>query len=131
LLGKHENCPLPKGFNLPTFEFIKIMAMKWEAKIIKYNKIEIDKIHRPKRARVILNVLSKEKVKTILVAHNNIKHKIMFRLIYSCGLRYGELLALKPIHIDSKRNIVVLKNAKGQKDRIVPLSPKILEMLRN
>jgi integrase/recombinase XerD len=42
----------------------------------------------------------------------------------------GKLLALKPIHIDSKRNIVVLKNAKGQKDRIVPLSPKILEMLR-
>jgi integrase/recombinase XerD len=55
----------------------------------------------------------------------------MLSLIYSCGLRCGELLTLKPIHIDSKRNIVVLKNAKGQKDRIVPLSLKILEMLRN
>jgi len=43
----------------------------------------------------------------------------------------GELLTLKPVHIHSKRNIVILKNAKGQKDRIVPLSPKILEMLRN
>ena len=53
---------------------------------------------------------------------------MMLSLIYSCGLRCGELLALKPIHIDSRRNIVVLKNAKGQKDRIVPLSPKILEM---
>ena len=52
----------------------------------------------------------------------------MLSLIYSCGLRCVELLALKPIHIDAKRNIVVLKNAKGQKDRIVPLSPKILEM---
>jgi hypothetical protein len=36
LLGKHEKCPLPKGFNLHKFEFIKMMAMKWEAKIIKY-----------------------------------------------------------------------------------------------
>jgi integrase len=43
----------------------------------------------------------------------------------------GELLVLKSIHIDSKRNIVVLKNAKGQKDRIVHLSPKMIEMLRN
>jgi integrase/recombinase XerD len=102
--------------------------MKWSAKIIRYTKIEIDKIHRPKRTRMILNVLSKEEVKTILEAHNNIKHKMMLSLIYSCGLRCDELLALKPIHIDSKRNIVVLKNAKGQKDRIVPLSPKILEM---
>jgi integrase/recombinase XerD len=51
-------------------------------------------------------------------------------MIYSCGLRCGELLALKPVHIDSKRNIVLLKNSKGKKDRIVPLSPKILEILR-
>lgn len=43
----------------------------------------------------------------------------------------GEFLALKPVHFHSKRNIVVLKNAKGQKDRIVPLSPKILEILLN
>ena len=55
----------------------------------------------------------------------------MLSLIYSCGLRCGELLALKLIHIDSLRNIVLLKNAKGQKDRIVPLSPKILNMLRD
>lgn len=93
-------------------------------------KIMVDKIHRPKRAKILPNVLSKEEVKAILNAHNNIKHKMMLSLIYSCGLRCGELLALKPVHIDSKRNIVLLKNSKGQKDRIVPLSPFILEMLR-
>jgi integrase/recombinase XerD len=130
LLGKHENCPLLKEPILPTFEFIKMMAMKWEAKIIKNSKIKIDKIHRPKRAKVLPNVLSKEEVKAILEAHSNNKHKMMLSLIYSCGLRSGELLALKPIYIDSKRNIVLLKNTKGQKDRITPLSPKILEMLR-
>ena len=92
--------------------------------------IDIEKIHRPKRAKVLPNVLSKDEVKAILEAHSNLKHKTMLSLIYSCGLRCGELLALQPVHIDSKRNIVLLKNSKGKKDRIAPLSPKILNMLR-
>jgi integrase/recombinase XerD len=107
-----------------------VNAIKLFFRIIKDSTIEIAKIHRPKREKVLPNVLSKEEVKAILEAHRNLKHKTMLSLIYSCGLRCGELLALKPVHIDSKRNIVLLKNAKGKKDRIVPLSPKILEMLR-
>lgn len=108
-----------------------VNAIKLFFKTVLDTKIEIDKIHRPKRAKVLPNVLSKEEVKLILNAHSNIKHKMMLSLIYSCGLRCGELLALKPVHIDSKRNIVLLKNSKGKKDRVTPLSPKILEMLRD
>ena len=107
-----------------------VNAIKLFFQTIRETKMLVDKIHRPKRAKVLPNVLSKEEVKLILNAHSNIKHKMMLSLIYSCGLRCGELLALKPINIDSKRNIVLLKNAKGKKDRIVPLSPLILEMLR-
>ena len=92
--------------------------------------MEVDKIHRPKRAKVLPNVLSKEEIKLILNAHSNIKHKSMLSMIYSCGLRRSELLNLKFSDIDSKRNIVLLKNAKGKKDRITPLSPMILTMLR-
>lgn len=98
--------------------------------IIKEKQIEIDKIHRPKRAKTLPNVLSKQEVKAILEAPTNVKHKMMLSLLYSCGLRCGELLSLKSTHIDSKRHIVLLKNSKGQKDRIAPLSPKILELLR-
>lgn len=108
-----------------------VNAIKLFFKTVHERKIEIEKIHRPKRSKVLPNVLSKEEVKLILNAHSNIKHKMMLSLIYSCGLRCGELLALKPNNIDSKRNIVFLKNTKGKKDRIVPLSPKILEMLRD
>jgi integrase/recombinase XerD len=108
-----------------------VNAIKLYFKTVRETKVEIEKIHRPKRAKLLPNVLSKEEIKLILNAHSNIKHKMMLSLIYSCGLRCGELLALQPKHIDSKRNIVLLKNAKGQKDRIVPLSPKILEMLRD
>lgn len=108
-----------------------VNSIKLYFRIVKETSIEIEKVHRPKREKVLPNVLSKEEVKNILSAHNNIKHKTMLSLIYSCGLRCGELLALQPVHIDSKRNIVLLKNSKGKKDRIVPLSPKILEMLRD
>jgi len=107
-----------------------VNAIKLYFTTIRETKIEIHKIHRPKRSKLLPNVLSKDEVKLILNAHSNIKHKMMLSLIYSCGLRCGELLALQPVHIDSKRNIVLLKNSKGKKDRIVPLSPKILEMLR-
>ncbi|GAB3724546.1 tyrosine-type recombinase/integrase [Flavobacterium koreense] len=108
-----------------------VNAIKLYFKIIRETKIDIEKIHRPKRAKTLPNVLSKEEVKAILEAPTNIKHKMMLSLIYSCGLRSGELLALEPKHIDSKRNIVLLKNSKGKKDRIAPLSPKILELLRS
>ncbi|MBG6188811.1 tyrosine-type recombinase/integrase [Flavobacterium sp. CAN_S2] len=116
---------LSASYQNQTVNAIKLFFMT-----VRGTKMDIDTIHRPKRAKLLPNVLSKEEIKLILDAHSNIKHKMMLSLIYSCGLRCGELLALKPIHIDSLRNIVLLKNAKGQKDRIVPLSPKILNMLR-
>lgn len=107
-----------------------VNAIKLFFNTVEGKTIEIEKIHRPKREKKLPNVLSKEEVKQIITSPINIKHRVMLSLIYSCGLRCGELLALEPQHIDSKRNIVFLKNSKGKKDRIVPLSPKILELLR-
>lgn len=114
----------------PSYQNQIVNAIKLYFKIVKETAIEIEKIHRPKREKTLPNVLSKEEVKQIITAPTNLKHKTMLSLIYSCGLRCGELLALQPHHIDSKRNVVLLKNSKGKKDRIVPLSPKILELLR-
>jgi integrase/recombinase XerD len=107
-----------------------VNAIKLFFTTIRETKIEIAKIHRPKRAKVLPNVLSKEEVKLILNAHSNIKHKAMLSLIYSCGLRRSELIHLKITDIDSNRNIVIIRQSKGKKDRIAPLSTKILEMLR-
>lgn len=108
-----------------------VNAIKKYFSTIEQKQINVELIHRPKREHLLPNVLSKEEVKMILDAHSNIKHKAMLSLIYSCGLRCGELLALKPEHIDSKRGIVIIKQGKGKKDRIAPLSAKILEMLRD
>ncbi|PBJ06097.1 site-specific tyrosine recombinase/integron integrase [Flavobacterium sp. ACN6] len=107
-----------------------VNAIKLFFSTVRGAKIEIDKIHRPKRSKILPNVLSKEEIKLILNAHSNIKHKTMLSLIYSCGLRRSELLNLKPADINSKRGIVIIKQGKGKKDRISPLSLKILEMLR-
>ena len=107
-----------------------VNALKLFFRTVQNKSIVVDTIHRPKRAKVLPNVLSKEEVKLILNAHSNIKHKMMLSLIYSCGLRRSELLNLKPTDIDSKRGIVIIRQSKGKKDRIAPLSPKILEMLR-
>lgn len=114
----------------PSYQNQIVNAIKLYFKTVQDKKIEIDKIHRPKRNKQLPNVLSKEEIKMILNAHGNLKHKAMLSLMYSCGLRRSELLNLKPNDIDSKRNLVLVKQAKGKKDRIVPLSTKILHMLR-
>jgi integrase/recombinase XerD len=108
-----------------------VNAIKLYFKIVKETAIEIDKVHRPKREKVLPNVLSKEEIKAILEALKNLKHKAMLSMIYSCGLRRSELLNLRPNDIDSKRNVVIIRQSKGKKDRITPLSPKILELLRD
>jgi integrase/recombinase XerD len=107
-----------------------VSAIKLFFRTVHDRKIEIDSIHRPKRSRVLPNVLSKEEVKLILESQSNIKHKAMLSLIYSCGLRRSELLQLKPANIDSKRNIITILQAKGKKDRYANLPESILEQLR-
>ncbi len=107
-----------------------INAVKLYFNINFNTKIKLDLIHRPKREKLLPNVLSKEEVKAILSALKNLKHKTALSLIYSCGLRRSELLNLKPNDIDSKRCLVIVRQAKGKKDRIIPLSIKILALLR-
>lgn len=108
-----------------------INAIKKFFLIIENRRIDIDAIRRPRRESVLPNVLSKEEVKQILDAPRNLKHRAMLSLIYACGLRRSELLCLKPIHVDSKRKLLIIKQSKGRKDRVVPLSEKIIELLRD
>jgi len=129
LIYFNNNYILKNNFS-SSFQNQVVNAVKLYFSAIQHKKMDVELIHRPRREKVLPNVLSKEEIKAILDAHVNIKHKMMLCLIYSCGLRCGELLALQPVHIDSKRNIILLKCAKGKKDRIVPLSPIILKMLR-
>jgi integrase/recombinase XerD len=87
-------------------------------------------IQRPKKPKVLPNVLSEEEVQLILNNVDNLKHKCILSLAYSAGLRLGEVINLKPGDIDSKRNYVIVRQGKGMKDRYSLLSGKILELLR-
>ena len=60
----------------------------------------------------------------------NLKHKAIRTLTSSVGLRVSEVVNLKIEDIDSKRMLIHIKNAKGKKDRIVPLSDNVLLLLR-
>jgi integrase/recombinase XerD len=113
-----------------SFQNQVVNAVKLFFSKIEHTKLDIELIFRPKKEKKLPNVLSKEEVKAILNAPRNIKHKAMLSLIYSCGLRCGEVIHLKPEHIDSKRNLLIIKEAKGKKDRIAPLSDKTIALLR-
>jgi len=93
--------------------------------------IEIDKLERPRRVHKLPNVLSREEAAKIINALINQKHRTMLSLIYACGLRRSELLHLKLDSVDSKRGLLIIRNAKGYKDRVVPISEKVINMLRD
>jgi integrase/recombinase XerD len=75
-------------------------------------------------------VIDSELIISKLDLIENLKHKTILTLTFSVGLRVSEVVNLKIEDIDSKRMLIHIKNAKGRKDRIVPLSQKVLELLR-
>jgi integrase/recombinase XerD len=98
---------------------------------VEHRSLDLEEIERPKRAFRLPEVLSLEEIERILNALSNVKHRTMLALIYSVGLRRNELLSLRIKDIDSTRMVIHISNSKGKKDRIVPLSPTTLELLRH
>lgn len=93
-------------------------------------QISINQFARPRKEKKLPNVLSKEEVKAILQAHANLKHRTALSLIYACGLRRSELIHLKLTDIHSDRLQIHIRQSKSNKDRIVPLSEKILDLIK-
>jgi integrase/recombinase XerD len=87
-------------------------------------------LQRPKHESRLPSVLSEEEVLKILRHIGNLKHQAALSLIYSAGLRVGELINLKLADIDSTRNQIRICQGKGKKDRVSILSPNILDLLR-
>jgi site-specific recombinase XerD len=85
---------------------------------------------RPRNEKRLPQIIEKEFLLEKLNKIENIKHKTILTLGYSVGLRVSELTNLKIGDIDSKRMIINVKQAKGRKDRITPLSQNVLKLLR-
>ncbi len=87
-------------------------------------------IKRPRKDKKLPVILSQEEVAKILSSVVNLKHKAILMLVYSAGLRVGEVVRLKPEDIDSKRMLIHIKGAKGRKDRYTILSETAVDVLR-
>jgi integrase/recombinase XerD len=87
-------------------------------------------IPRPKKRIQNPHFFNQDEITQILKLTDNLKHKTMLMLAYSTGMRISEVTALKVWQIDSKRMQIIVEQAKGKKDRMTPLSPVLLVMLR-
>ena len=94
--------------------------------VLKKNFIHIK---RPKNDKKLPVLLSREEVKRILDVITNIKHKVIM-LMYSGGLRVGEVVRLKPEDIDSERSLIHIKGSKRRMDRYTILSQNVMIVLR-
>jgi integrase/recombinase XerD len=93
----------------------------------KYDKIDFE---RPRSEKKLPKIIDKEFLLSKINNIKNLKHKSILSLTFSVGLRVSEVINLKIKDIDSTRMLINIKNGKGKKDRILPLSKTILKLLR-
>ena len=108
-----------------------IGSLKLFAKYILNKKdIHLNKLERPRKEKRLPQVIDKDFILERISKIENLKHKAIISLAFSVGLRVSEVINLKIADVDSKRMLINIRQAKGKKDRIVPLSITILDLLR-
>jgi integrase/recombinase XerD len=91
-----------------------------------YAKVDF---RRPKTEKKLPTVLDVDFILGKLHKIENLKHKLILSLPFSVGLRVSEIINLKISEIDFDRKVILIQQSKNKKDRIVPLSPKMEEMI--
>ena len=107
-----------------------ISAVKIFFKEIRKSKLTNVNLERPRKEKHLPKIIDRGYLLNSISNIKNLKHKAIISIAYSVGLRVSEVCNLKISDIDSKRMVINIKNAKGNKDRIAPLSENILKLLR-
>jgi site-specific recombinase XerD len=107
-----------------------INAIKFYYEVVMGMPNRLYKVERPRKQKKLPFVLSIEEISLMIKSVNNIKHKCIISLLYSAGLRRGELLSMELTDIMSDRMMIRIRSAKGNKDRMSILSPHLLMDLR-
>ena len=105
-------------------------AIKKVFELVENQKIELNYLYPKRKVNKLPTFFSQEEVRNLLNATENLKHKAILTTIYSCGLRLRELINLKIADIKSESDLLLIRQSKGNKDRIVALPDKLLLLLR-
>jgi len=115
----------------PNSILIAVAALRFLYKVTLHKDWSVeDIIPAPKKPQKLPIVLSPEEVLQFLSCVASPKHRSILTTCYAAGLRISEAVCLKPTEIDSQRMVIRVEQGKGQKDRYVMLSPRLLEILR-
>jgi site-specific recombinase XerD len=108
-----------------------VSALRFLYGVTLRRKWVIERIPYPKPVRKRLPVvLSQTEVRKFLGAIRNPKHRTLLTVCYATGLRVSEVVNLKVADIDSGRMVINVRQGKGRKDRVVPMSDDLVELLR-
>ena len=99
-------------------------------KTLKRRDLAFDDLPFPKQPRTLPTVLSQDEVTRLIEAAPNRMHRMLLMVLYATGMRRTEASLLKVSDLDSQRMVIHIRRGKGQRDRDVPLTPKLLEALR-
>lgn len=88
------------------------------------------KIPYPKKDKKLPQIMSQQVVAERIRSIENLKHRMIISVLYGSGIRLSELLDLRITDIDGQRNTLFVRHGKGGKDRVVPISSKLVQDLR-
>ena len=107
-----------------------VCALRFFSRITLRRPEFLEYIPHPRRPFTLPTILSQVEVAALLSAAHTLKHRALLTTLYAAGLRVSELCHLQVTDIDSARMVVRVRQGKGQHDRYVMLSPKLLPLLR-
>jgi integrase/recombinase XerD len=91
---------------------------------------KIENLYVPKKPQKLPKVLTEEEVVALLNAVENLKHRCILMLVYSGGLRLGEVINLRLKELQPTQNRIFVRNGKGGKDRCTILSDRAWKHLQ-
>jgi len=111
----------------PSSVSVALSSIEFFYKTILKKEIQIP---HPKRNKPLPEVLTIKEVSELIKATKNPKHKLIIKLLYGCGLRVSELTNLKKQDFDFEEDVILIKQAKGRKDRFVKMPCTMKEELK-
>lgn len=87
-------------------------------------------LNHPKRNKKIPEILTVEEIKKLIDNSPNIKHKLIIKLLYGCGMRVNEIVNLKKEDVNFNEGLIHIRLAKGKKDRFVKIPNSMFEELK-